>query len=639
MRRHGNFGTMLTVLAVLFLAGCDLLNNKPEIYVETAMDAKIAWANAPYVSVLVDEGGLGTASPRGTLDTTVKLGYSFVLNYVPKSEYPFRGWQAKSEGADVFRSVWTSAGEEGDADKVKFVPLNAAGTEVEVFVYVKPEGRITIGPLGADNPELSLRVDEGGTGTASPRGSVSGIRLDFPFTVSFLPNSNHDFNGWQLRLEGSANLLGSWATGSGDKKGEHISFVPLNAAGTEIEITIHGDPGTGTIIVEPLNGNNPFLSVELSGGGLGTISPTGTLTTVKQGFAFSVSYLAGSGYAFNGWQARLEGEAGLLASWTAAGASGEDKVVFAPQNITGTEVKITALINPLTEEGDRRKIIIGPLGADSAELDVEVATGGLGTASPQGPDSGIREGFPFLISYQPDSAYPFTGWQAKVAGNSAPLATWTADEASGADKVSFAPQNITGTEVRVTVLQDPGGKLTIAPLGADSAELDVEVATGGLGTAIPQGSVSGIRLGFPFTISYQPNSAYPFTGWQAKVAGSSAPLATWTAADKKASGADKVVFAPQNATGTEVRVTVLQDPGGKLTIGPLGADQPNVNVTVDEDDMGTASPRGTLTGIKQGIPFTLNYVAKAEYPFTGWQAMYDGGGEIASWTPEETKNS
>jgi ABC-type proline/glycine betaine transport system permease subunit len=68
MRKNGIFGTR-PVLAVLFLAflffsGCDLLNNKPEIDVERAIDGVVAYANAPVIPVTVDERGMGTASPR-----------------------------------------------------------------------------------------------------------------------------------------------------------------------------------------------------------------------------------------------------------------------------------------------------------------------------------------------------------------------------------------------------------------------------------------------------------------------------------------------------------------------------------------------------------------------------------------------
>jgi hypothetical protein len=230
MRKGGVFGTTAAVCALLFFAGCDLLNNKPDIDLEQTMDAKIAWANAPYVPVRVEEGGLGTASPRGVLDASVKLGYSFPVNYVPKSEYPFRGWQAKLEGSAGFLAVWTGE-EESGADKVRFVPRNETGTEVEIFVHVKPEQRIVIGPLGADKPELSLRVDEGGTGTASPRGSVGGARLGFPFQVSFLPAADYDFYGWQVRREGSGGLLGSWSAGAGAQEGGLSALSPRTSRG------------------------------------------------------------------------------------------------------------------------------------------------------------------------------------------------------------------------------------------------------------------------------------------------------------------------------------------------------------------------------------------------------------------------
>jgi hypothetical protein len=158
---------MLTATLPAFFPGCDLLNNKPEIDLEQAMDAAVALANAPYVPLLIDEGGLGTASPRGTLDTAVKPGCSFFVNYAAKSEYPFRGWQAKLEGSSVLLAAWDKeTGEESGADKVRFVPRNTAGTEAEVFVYVKPEGRLVIGP----------------------QGPIAGVRPGFPFTTSYQPD-------------------------------------------------------------------------------------------------------------------------------------------------------------------------------------------------------------------------------------------------------------------------------------------------------------------------------------------------------------------------------------------------------------------------------------------------------------------
>jgi hypothetical protein len=403
----------LTALVFSFvLIGCDLLNNKPEIDVEQAMDAEIAWANAPYVPVRVEEGGLGTASPRGALDDAVKLGYSFFVNYVPKNEYPFRGWQAKLEGSAALLASWTATGHSG-ADKIEFVPRNEAGTEVEIFVCFKPEQRIIIGPLGADSPELSLKVDEGGTGTASPRGSVAGVRPGFPFSVSFLPHASYDFYGWQARLEGSGDLLGSWNTGTEAQEGELISFVPQNIAGTEIAVTIHQDPGEGTIVVEPLNGNNPLLAVELAGGSLGSITPTGNLTGIKQGFAFGAAYLPSGAYPFRGWQARLAGHAERWASWTTGETIGAENVMFTPRNSTGTEVRITVLQDPRKMDGTQETISIGPLGMDNPGVEVEVYyPEGWGRSPQYGSLSDVLQDFPFDVDFTVSAAYAFTEWRA-----------------------------------------------------------------------------------------------------------------------------------------------------------------------------------------------------------------------------------
>jgi hypothetical protein len=53
--KGGIFGATLiaAVLVVLFLAVCDLLNNKPEIDLEKTMDAEIAYANAAQLTVEV----------------------------------------------------------------------------------------------------------------------------------------------------------------------------------------------------------------------------------------------------------------------------------------------------------------------------------------------------------------------------------------------------------------------------------------------------------------------------------------------------------------------------------------------------------------------------------------------------------
>ncbi|MDR2739156.1 MAG: hypothetical protein LBB68_04925 [Treponema sp.] len=93
MRKAGIFGLApaAAVFAVFFMGACDLLSNKPDIDVEKAVDGAVRIANAPVLKVEVDEGGMGTAGPRGTL-SVIKQGVPFQLNYQANSAYPFYGW-------------------------------------------------------------------------------------------------------------------------------------------------------------------------------------------------------------------------------------------------------------------------------------------------------------------------------------------------------------------------------------------------------------------------------------------------------------------------------------------------------------------------------------------------------------------
>jgi hypothetical protein len=101
---------MTALVMLMAFSGCDLFNNKPEIDLEKKMDDAVAWANAPWVPIYINEGGLGTANPRGTLNTTVKKGYSFTLNFAPNSEYPFKGWQARLAGETGLLASWQPLG-------------------------------------------------------------------------------------------------------------------------------------------------------------------------------------------------------------------------------------------------------------------------------------------------------------------------------------------------------------------------------------------------------------------------------------------------------------------------------------------------------------------------------------------------
>ena len=115
--RGGIFGIKLiaAVLTFFSLGACDLLSNKPEIDVEKAIDAAVQLANAPVLKVTGDEGGMGTASLRGTL-TGIKQDIPFTLDYTAKAEYPFTGWQAMLEGSETIVAAWKTDGNHIETD-------------------------------------------------------------------------------------------------------------------------------------------------------------------------------------------------------------------------------------------------------------------------------------------------------------------------------------------------------------------------------------------------------------------------------------------------------------------------------------------------------------------------------------------
>jgi hypothetical protein len=88
----------------------------PENDLQKKMDAQIAYANAPWVPVSIDSGGLGNTNLIGTQDQLVKKGYSFNLAFQPFSNFPFRGWQAwtLSEGVIAYWKIGDAEAEEAD---------------------------------------------------------------------------------------------------------------------------------------------------------------------------------------------------------------------------------------------------------------------------------------------------------------------------------------------------------------------------------------------------------------------------------------------------------------------------------------------------------------------------------------------
>jgi hypothetical protein len=169
MHRGGVFGlTLVTaVLTVFSFGACDLLNNKPEIDVERAIDGAVAYANAAILPVTVDEGGMGTASPRGTL-TGIKQGVPFTLNYSSFAEYGFLRWEAVLASAP---------GTKLNADKVEFDPVDKPETTVTVKINPGADDRVIIRPVGGLAPTVvSFTPDLAVHGIVSP---ARAIRIRF----------------------------------------------------------------------------------------------------------------------------------------------------------------------------------------------------------------------------------------------------------------------------------------------------------------------------------------------------------------------------------------------------------------------------------------------------------------------------
>jgi hypothetical protein len=231
------------IFAGLFFSGCDLFNAKLDEDVANKIDQAVWEANAPVLNVQVEEGGMGTASPRGRLPG-IKQTIPFTLNYVAKTEYPFTGWQARL-GADII-AVWTPDGATG-TDMISFEPQNATGTETKVTIHFNPgEQSITLGPLGADLPEIDLEFNTANHGSFQQL--PAHAKLGVPFTVSFDPYVGYYFVEWRVYRDAVQDdkLL------TGDK----VAFANQNERQTQI--TVNVDTG-GKIIVLAYTDTSPVL--------------------------------------------------------------------------------------------------------------------------------------------------------------------------------------------------------------------------------------------------------------------------------------------------------------------------------------------------------------------------------------------
>ncbi|MFP3040724.1 hypothetical protein LQZ19_02770, partial [Treponema primitia] len=223
------------ILLSALLTGCDLFLNKKENNLLSEIDDALDYANAAVLPVSVDEGGMGTAVPRGSI-VGVKQGYPFTLSYTAKTEYPFLGWQARIEGSSDIISVWEPSGAAGP--DITWEPVNAAGTEIRVTIHINPGKTILIGPLKASMPFVNVTVAEVDSGVSTPGGALTGVKQDISFSLRFNPYPAYGFIGWEASLDGVP--LGQ----------EEVEFS--NRKSMETTVTVHINPEDKTVSIRPL---------------------------------------------------------------------------------------------------------------------------------------------------------------------------------------------------------------------------------------------------------------------------------------------------------------------------------------------------------------------------------------------------
>jgi len=618
------------LLCPLLLAACELFDGAADPDFLDKLFEEVAWANAPWVPLRIEPGILGTTSLMGSQPRTVKLGYSFKLFFQPDRNYPFQGWQAWVDGDNPWSSYWLTNRQEGGEDRVLFIPLNDEGTEVEIFIYeMPPPGlELNIGPLGAARGELTVMPDRGGLGIIHPSSSLTGIIQGYPFTMSFQPSANYPFRGWQVKF--ADGTVSEWEVGDNEQSVNGISWVPRNAFGTEISITIDSLPDdvndTDVIIVGPIGMDSPELTVSTTSGGLGTVPPI--TSPVRLGYSFAVSFQPMESYPFRGWQVRFDAD--NVSVWKTGDEENEidEYIRWEPQNASGTEMRLT-IINLPDDFDISNVIIIGPLGMENTQARINIFSGGLGTIVSSIQGDYARVGYSFTVSFQPSASYPFQGWQLMFDEEN--ISVWTGDEGDDHidEYVNWEPQNASGTEMRLTILRLPddadiSNVIIIGPLGMENPQTRINIFSGGLGTIVSSIQGDYARVGYSFTVSFQPSAGFPFQGWQLMF--DEENISVWTGNEGDDHIDDYVNWEPQNASGTEMRITIIDLPddfdiaAGSVSIMPVGAESmPASGQVIVPAGWGSANMTA-FENRRQSFPFAIEFTPSSEWSFVEWRA-------------------
>jgi hypothetical protein len=220
------------------------------------------------------------------------------------------------------------------------------------------------------------------------------------------------------------------------------------------------------------------------------------------------------------------------------------------------------LLNPLPETDMQKKIDEQIAYAKAPWVPVFVNDGQMGTASLSGDlDKTVKKGYSFKLSFQPNSNYPFKGWQA-VIGNET-ISWWrVGGNYDGENRVKFVPLNDDGTYVEIFVYEMPpiGQRVVIGPWGFTSG-LVVMTKAGDLGYVFLSAPAGGLKPDFPFTVSFQPFANYPFKGWQVNF--DDGTVSVWDKEEWDGEGENSppeygVHWEPKGGTGgLEMSVTIV----------------------------------------------------------------------------------
>jgi hypothetical protein len=236
MRKGGIFGTpqaAFIVVSLLFL-GCDLLNNKPEIDLETAMDAEVAWANAERLTVTVEySSDWGYSPQRGTGKAgDTRLGFAFTVEFTPAAEYGFERWIAVRNGDyNTANPGATDISKDLNGNGVHIAESrNDTGAYIASVTISIAEG-ITLIPLCTDRPRIR---ESNPPLTTSPN--------PFPYDQKISLWFNMPISTVQLGQEGSIRISAVRTSGINDV-GDISSYfaASLEEDNTRLDLTVIDD--------------------------------------------------------------------------------------------------------------------------------------------------------------------------------------------------------------------------------------------------------------------------------------------------------------------------------------------------------------------------------------------------------------